>query len=107
MVILVNFPSRRTLRLLALSVLLLGLRGLPETVWAQSGTNVALASNGGMAAASSVVNGNFPAFAVNNGDRKGLNWGAGGGWNDATSNAFPDWLEIDFSGIQTINEIDV
>jgi len=44
---------------------------------------------------------------VNNGDRKGAPWGGGGGWNDATGSAFPDWLEIDFNGSQTINEIDV
>src|SRR5215472_18456695 len=32
----------------------------------------------------------------------------GGGWNDsAPPNTFPDWLEVDFSGSQTIGEVDV
>ena len=44
---------------------------------------------------------------MNNGDRLGSNWGAGGGWNDGTVNAYPDWVQIDFSSSQTINEIDV
>ena len=42
-----------------------------------------------------------------NGDRSGRSWGQGGGWNDATSNAFPDWIEINFPGAQNIDEIDV
>src|SRR6266851_7129932 len=33
--------------------------------------------------------------------------GARGGWNDGTPGAFPDWLEVDFSGTKTINEVDV
>src|SRR4051812_46005345 len=81
--------------------------GFSDTVRAQTGTNIALSSSGGVAIASSTVNPNFPASAVNNGDRKGLNWGAGGGWNDATANTYPDWIEIDFSSPQSINEIDV
>jgi hypothetical protein len=36
-----------------------------------------------------------------------LNWGAGGGWNDATAGAYPDFLQIDFNGSKTIDEIDV
>ena len=46
-------------------------------------TNVALAANG--------------ATAI----------GAGGGWNDGTPNSWPDWLEVDFAGAKTINEVDV
>ncbi|MFG6489637.1 discoidin domain-containing protein [Roseateles sp. BYS78W] len=69
--------------------------------------NVAAAANGGVATASSTFDSRFPASAVNNGDRLGLNWGAGGAWADATSNAFPDWVQIDFNGTQTIAEIDV
>jgi hypothetical protein len=72
-----------------------------------SGVNVALAANGGVATASSSYNANFPVRAVNDGDRAGLNWGAGGGWNDATINSYPDWVQIDFSFTETINEIDV
>jgi subtilisin family serine protease len=69
--------------------------------------NVALAGNGGLATASSTHSTSFPASGVNNGDRKGLNWGAGGGWNDASPGSFPDWLQVDFSGTKTIDEISV
>jgi hypothetical protein len=71
------------------------------------GTNVALSSAGAVATASSTLDaGRGPAGAVN-GDWKGLNWGRGGGWHDATANAYPDWLQVDFSGPKTIGEIDV
>ena len=72
-----------------------------------TGTNVARAANGGVASASSTYNSAYAAGGANDGDRKGVNWGAGGGWNDATTSAWPDWLEVDFSGSKTINEIDV
>ncbi|MGI8672793.1 MAG: discoidin domain-containing protein, partial [Luteitalea sp.] len=42
-----------------------------------------------------------------NGDRTGANWGAGGGWNDATPGSFPDWLQVDFAGAKTISEVAV
>ena len=48
--------------------------------------------------ASSTANSGYAASAAINGDRKGVNWGAGGGWNDGTADVFPDWLEVDFSG---------
>ena len=67
--------------------------------------NVALASNGGVASASSTYATAFPVSAVNNGDRKGLGWGNGGGWNDATGNTFPDWVQINFSGPKTIDHV--
>ena len=70
-------------------------------------TNVALQSSGGVASASSSYSTGYPASAVNNGDRKGLNWGSGGGWNDGTGGAYPDWVEVAFSGVKTIDEIDV
>jgi hypothetical protein len=69
--------------------------------------NVALAANGGMATASSTYGAGYTPGGAINGDRQGVNWGAGGGWNDATPNAFPDWLQIDFNGAKTISEIDV
>ncbi len=69
--------------------------------------NVALASNGGAATASSTLNANYPPAAVTNGDRKGLNWGSGGGWNDATPNASPDWVEITLAGMKLIEEVNV
>src|SRR6202008_1749444 len=42
-----------------------------------------------------------------NGDRRGTNWGNGGGWADGNSGVFPDWVEIDFNGNKSISEIDV
>ena len=68
--------------------------------------NFALASNGGTASASSAYGG-YPVAATINGDRRGLNWTNGGGWNDATPNDYPDWVQIDFDGAKTIDEIDV
>ncbi len=71
------------------------------------GVNVALAANGGAAVASSTYSAGYPVSSVNNGERSGVGWGAGGGWNDATAGVFPDSVEITFSGAQPINEIDV
>src|SRR5262249_18730548 len=59
------------------------------------------------ASASSTYNANYPPAAAINGDRKGVGWGAGGGWCDGTSNTWPDWLEVDFSGLKLIEEVDV
>jgi hypothetical protein len=71
-------------------------------------TNFALASNGGVASASSTYSTAYPAGGANNGDRKGVNWGSGGGWNEAgPANTFPDWLQVDFNGTQSIDEIDL
>ncbi len=67
--------------------------------------DVALASNGGVASASSTYSAAFPVAAIINGDRAGLNWGNGGGWNDATYNVWPDWVQINFSGPQTIDHV--
>jgi hypothetical protein len=69
--------------------------------------NIALASNGATALASSTYSSGFDPSGAINGDRLGSNWGAGGGWNDSTANTWPDWLEIDFNGAQTIGEVDV
>ena len=65
---------------------------------------MALAANGGVASASSSYPASSTAPSVaNDGDQKGL----GGYWNDNTIYAFPEWLEVDFSGPQTLTEIDV
>jgi hypothetical protein len=74
-----------------------------------SGTlNVARATNGGVATASSTFSASYPASAVIDGDRQGRNWGNGGGWNDATEGQFgSDWLQVNFAGTKVINEIDV
>ena len=69
---------------------------------------MALAANGGVASASSTYAApgvSFPVSAVNNGDRAGLNWGHGGGWNSATANVFPDWVQITFNGQKTIGQV--
>jgi YD repeat-containing protein len=76
---------------------------LPQT----NRANVALATNGGVASASTTYSNTYPTSAANNGDRKGLNWNDGGGWNDATASTYPDWLQVDFNGTKTIDEIDV
>src|SRR6185436_19114656 len=69
--------------------------------------NVAAAANGAVASASSTINSSYLPGGAINGDRKGLSWGNGGGWNDGTASTFPDWLQVDFAGPKTINEIDV
>jgi hypothetical protein len=75
--------------------------------------NAALASNGGVATASSTTTQaelpgmDFSPAGVINGDRKGLNWEHGGGWRDATNNAFPDWLEVAFAAPTAVDEIGV
>jgi hypothetical protein len=68
-------------------------------------SNVALASVGAVATASSQYSSAYPVSAVNNGERKGAVWGAGGGWNDATANAYPDDVQIDFNGSKTIDRV--
>ncbi|MBV9217545.1 MAG: hypothetical protein JO053_15365, partial [Acidobacteria bacterium] len=70
-------------------------------------TNVALATNGGTASASSYSSGGYSPAGTINGDRTGANWGNDTGWNDGTAYTFPDWLEVDFAGTKTIDEIDV
>ncbi len=69
--------------------------------------NHASAANGGVALASSVYSAGYAAAAVTDGERRGVNWGSGGGWNDATINAWPDSVQVNFSGSKTISEIDV
>src|SRR6266702_931257 len=66
-------------------------------------TNVALASNGGIASASSTYSSGYPASAINNNERAGTNPGNGGYWNDATPNGFPDWVQINFNSAKTID----
>jgi YD repeat-containing protein len=68
-------------------------------------TNVALASNGATATASSSYSG-FAASGAINGDRKGLFVSQNGYWSTASA-GFPAWLEVQFNGSKTITEIDV
>ncbi len=72
---------------------------------ATSSINVALASNGGVATASSTYSSSYPVSAIINNIRTGANWGVSGGWNDATANAWPDWVQINFSGSKTIDHV--
>jgi hypothetical protein len=69
------------------------------------GTNVALASAGASASASSTGGANFPAASLIDGDRKGLEWARGGGWKDATFDAWPDWVQVQFAGTKTIDHV--
>src|SRR5262249_26271267 len=64
--------------------------------------NVAAQTNGGMATASSTYSATYPASAVNDGDRKG----ATGFWNNAPWDPAPNWVQVTFSGTQTITEVD-
>ena len=70
-------------------------------------TNVALATNGAVAVGSSTIESYYGPGGAINGDRKGSPWGNNAGWNDATPNSWPDWLEVDFAGPKTIDEVDV
>ena len=70
--------------------------------------NVALAANGATVTASSTATGSgfSPTFA-SNGNYRGP-WGNGvEGWNDNTPNSLPDWIQVDFAGSKTIDEISV
>ena len=67
--------------------------------------NVALASNGGVASASSSYSASFPVSAIIDNIRTGANWGVSGGWNDNTANAWPDWVQINFNGSKTIDHV--
>ncbi|MDQ3805359.1 MAG: PKD domain-containing protein, partial [Acidobacteriota bacterium] len=70
--------------------------------------NVALAANGATATASSTYpDRNYSPDGVINGDRAGLNWDAGGGWNDATYGVWPDTFEINFAGSRKVDQIRV
>ncbi|HET7462475.1 MAG TPA: carboxypeptidase regulatory-like domain-containing protein [Longimicrobium sp.] len=74
-------------------------------------TNVASLYRGGAATASSEISPNRAAYTAVNNDRRGLHQSTdsyyGGGWHDATADAFPDWLEVAFNGVKTISEVDV
>jgi hypothetical protein len=70
-------------------------------------TNVALASNGGTATASSTFGKGYPASSAIDGSNTGLNWKQGGGWSDGTRDAYPDWLQVNFAGSKRVREIRV
>src|SRR5262245_58794285 len=66
-------------------------------------TNVALASAGATATASSTYDGDAPPAATNNGDRRGATWPMG--WVDNTYASYPDWLQVTFAGQRSVTEI--
>ena len=68
------------------------------------GINVALDVNGGVATASSTMAGH-PVSTVNNNERTGGNWSNGMSWTDGTSHTYPDWVQINFSGVKTIDRV--
>ena len=68
--------------------------------------NAAAAENGATATASSTQE-DYASAAVINGDRRGVNLTSGGGWRDNTSGVFPDFVEIQFAGATTIDEVSV
>jgi RHS repeat-associated protein len=70
--------------------------------------NVALAANGAAATASSTATGSgFSTTGAINGNYRGP-WGNSlEGWNDNTPNVVPDWIQVDFAGSKTIDEINI
>src|SRR4051794_26832082 len=79
----------------------------PTTRAAARSTATAPGSPGGTAGAGPTDSPGPGGGGADNGDRTGFPWGDGGGWADATPDTFPDWLEVDFAGEKTIDEIDV
>lgn len=73
----------------------------------QCPSNVALFATGAGASASSIYNAGYAPNSVIDGERKGLNWGNLGGWNDGTRGTYPDWVEVAFNGPQTLTQIRV
>ena len=70
--------------------------------------NVASEDEGAKAKASSTVDWNFEPENAINGFRFVDGWfGSSDGWNDATPNVFPDWIEVDFNRVHRINWINV
>ena len=64
-------------------------------------------SNGGVASASSTIRPGVSCrrTSIDN-QRSGAGLGTGGGgWNDATPGAFPDWVQINFNGQKTIDHV--
>jgi hypothetical protein len=38
-------------------------------------------------------------------ERAGARWGSGGGWEDATHDAYPDWVQVTFNGTKKIDRV--
>ncbi len=79
---------------------------LSQVITAPAGVaNVALATAGAVASASSTYSSAYPVSSLNNNERTGAGWGAGGGWLDGTPGSFPDWVQIQFNGSKTIDRV--
>jgi hypothetical protein len=79
--------------------------GVDAPVTPPAGTNVALSSAGATASASSTYGSWLASRTIDN-ERAGTNWAnGGGGWVDATPGAYPDWLQVSFSGSKTIDRV--
>lgn len=78
----------------------------PASAPAADRINAAAAENGGIASASSTAD-NYTPDAVIDGDRLGINLSSGGSWRDETPGVFPDWIQVDFSAVMDIDEINV
>ena len=81
---------------------------LTQDVTAAGGAsiNVALASAGAAASASTTFGSGYPASSTINNERAGRQWSEGsGGWKDATAGAWPDWLQVNFNGSRTIDRV--
>ena len=86
-----NFPSSAT---------------LSQSVTAPiNGTNVALASNGGTASASSTLGPSFAVSTIIDNARSGANWGNYAGWADGTRASYPDWVQVNFNGAKSIDHV--
>nr|MDQ3804511.1 discoidin domain-containing protein [Acidobacteriota bacterium] len=71
-------------------------------------SNLAASANGATATASSTYpDRDYRPEGAIDGDRAGANWAAGGGWNDATYDAWPDWLQVDFNDVKRIHQVRV
>jgi serine protease len=106
-----TFPAISTTKLRVLVLASLGsysrITEIEAYATADTSVNVASQANGGVAVASGSYSANYPVNALNDGDRRGRNWGAGGGWNDATIDSWPDIAQVNFAAAKTITEIDV
>jgi hypothetical protein len=88
---------------------LVPVRSVQPAMQLPASANAALASNGAVASASSShISGSYPVAAVNNGDRRAMNWGAGGGWNDNTHGDYSsDIVQVNFTSFNFVSQINV
>lgn len=73
----------------------------------ERGGNVAAASTGATASASSTYNAGTPVASLVDGNRRGNVWASGGGWSSAANPtlANPQWVQVNLNGSRRIQEI--